>query len=770
MDDIDRYTVPVINRDIRYHNAGERLIKILIPEYSEIVKASFQIHGRALATTVRLDGADKTLSDFDPVPNENKEITASSVIVDFHQRRAVHGIEISGAVPVGSDFIVCVLRVWGGSQWYLPLPRNILKFTKDSSNISLNQAFPPIKTEKLLLSFVQLKSLNGDSSPKDLSGSPADDLMEIMSFDNTKAVEEEAPITIKQLRIRTKDNLSGLTLGFKEKPPMVIEAGEFVTEENKPVKPGEITGQLNQAVKDISPLKADQLVIPGYLKEYITEKHEGTSYHNVVVSACTATSGTLNIDSLDLEHIFIINELSQGENLPPAASQTLDFKIDEMRRFISANFLFTKLPDKVKVKAISFNIKGSLSSERRIEPELVAPVQQEVPTDKGIKAEGGTKIFSFFKTSAGDFNVKAVEIRIKPLTDTLNISLSVLKDIDGKPDINSDPLAAGDTDYKPPAGEQTGQAGNQWIRIDFGEKSFSMENNVPYWLSLEVIEGELSWQAVRTPESNDIPIPNIVRENGDGEHRPCGPHLKSPITLISRFCYIPGDFKEHLIVKAGEGQACEIAVDNIVNMETSFQLGSDIAHPSGSFPIEIRAKSEGTLEVSNFILKYKDKENKIFVVIDENIQVENDEIIEVPQKKEGIPLRERFLDAPVIIIDGIGYRYAKLLADKGINSVRDLAEIEKEELSGLSRDTGIKEERLDEFVSRALAVKFAFKEDFPKIILSPGKEIINLRRMSYEDISKNFEIDIASASKIKQTVTILYAVTDASVTEQLLSG
>ncbi|GBC61343.1 hypothetical protein DENIS_2303 [Desulfonema ishimotonii] len=747
------HILPVTNRDIRFERAGEKRLLFLIPEQCRIESADFRVYGQPLPLDIGLS-ANSSLADIEPPPGNTGEILADSLTIDFHQPRTVCEIQVSVATSVSISHLACVLRAWGGTQWYLPLPVNLLRFAATGSGGAISAKLPALRAEKLLLNFVRLR--NPDKTTDyyiDLSDLPVDDLMEIMNFDKTKAVEEGTGVTVSALTLGTADTLSSLTLGPEGKTPLFISPGDFTASLEKPQIIPDPGAALMEAVGETPASDISALDIPEDLKAQLPT---GKKYHSVSLMISSATSGILTIQTLSPDYLFHENTLALGEDQPPQESQTLRFRPDTDRNGIPKQSLYAALPRPSTVKKIAFRVSGSLLNEVRIPPDAIWPRPSGMSADMGVQAGDGGKLFSLFKAGIGDRSLRAVEIRGVPLTGQFGLTLSVFKDADGKPDSDADALATSTIAYDESNADQTGSAGKQWFCFDFQEPLFPVEKDTPCWLSLEVAGGKFSWQAETVASDPGV---FVFRQDENGTLIPCGPHLADPITLTARFLYLPDGHDGHLTVSAGGSVVGEVALKDVSKIESDFEQAVDIAHSQGAFQIDFISRSEGTIDISHVVLAHEDVSNPLFLVLEEETSDDNG------QDEGDIPLRRLLLSAPVEIIDGIGTHYIERLSRIGVSTVSELAALDGQNMVALSEEAGIGPERLGEFISRALAVSSAFPENFPRLPLDHRAEFEAIRRMSADDISKALNVDIAAARTIKETIAILHAVTDASVSE-----
>ena len=734
---------PVFNKIIDFKTASDKNIFFLVPEEAAVIKASFLFQGKYLYQTTSFKD-NSSFTEILPVPDENNGLKSNSILIDFHQQRSIESIRIvlKKEEAIDPDKLVCIIRIWGGNQWILPQPKNVLFFKGKGSPLqySINEGFSLLKTDKIFCSFVKIINPDETDANKDVNigDSPADDLMELLNFDTLKGIEEQQSLDVASLEIQTKDAIASLTIGEPGKPPLFIKQGELRSEDNKPEEILDFQTNIAKALLNTKSFPVDQLDIPEEFKSYL---NPDVSYHPIALSIKTASSGTLFINSIDIGHIFIKEIFSSEPGQTANQISEVNFNYDPMTTRVDEKTIYVQVQEGSTIKKLSFEIKGSINKNRLVPLAKLDPQPDIYPDNISISALANQSLFSSFTVVEEFFAINSIGIRIKPVSDTLSLKALILYDLNGRPDYKGKELASSLKKYESLDGEKY-----QWLKFEL-DNQLIPENNTTYWLKIEVKEGEMAWQAEKTSAADQLFVFRQKKEI----LMPCGPHLDSSLTLIARFFYTPENYREHLSVKI-DTQTNYIPLESVDSIDTTLKLDLDTGCQENYFKINLCSESEGKLELSNLKLYYEDSNNPVYIFLN-NEDISNNTLT-IPDELSRIPLHA---------ISGIGKKYANRLNEAGINNIRDLVLLENHNLPELSSSSGITKNRLIDMVSKALTINLVYSGNLPQLVLSSGRKFHELLEMPTSYLSDLLKISQESAKDFRNSAIILDAATDRSM-------
>ena len=729
---------------IQFDCVADRALYLLVPKDREITKAILSIRGEAFKGNVALPEVGTTFQ-----PESYNKMLTSSLIIDFHTPRTIDHIVVQATSPdeypnsATLDNLVCVLRVWGGTQWFLPSLKNLFPFNKDRDGIITSSLlFPKICTEKVLLTFAFLKKPDGGYVDFNTDiGKVIDDYSELASA-ASEAIEEKSEINILSLKVFPQDYPSNLSIYIKGQPPFWLHPKEFATPD-KPINLPDFSQHLNTFIQGAEFVRVSQLAgLPDEIREKLNKE---TLLSQIPIIFHTDTSGILKIEKFDLEYLILRRDFRvNGDAKFSPQKKTVNFSWDESRTGITSRKIEIEIPSGSHIKHIAFSLKGSLAKEQLISLDKIVPKQWITFSNFGARIGKQQSLAQKIVLLNTNPNVISFDLRLKMLSDIVKYRVELSPDQQGIP--SEEVLAFKEMEYQKEKGMQF-----SWVRINL-DQVLRLQPNQPYWLVLTVLEGQLVWQMNFFEEGNEQ---SFVYSFKKGDWNFFNTYLGKPVGGIFRIYHLPEEFirPPALEFKVGNQTFCSLTtdpskIDLKIDVETNFQSTET------NFILKVNAKSPGSLSIADLLVKYQEAEPEdILGYLESPCRLLLSEIM---GKR---PLDFLLDEAPLTILDGIGEKFSSRLNLQGIFNIRALADLRYQDLSLIAQKVNIPLERLQEFVSKAILMQEIVNR-VPSVPLPLGTSFERIRQMSEERIRQVIKVDSATARRIIEDFEILFAITD----------
>ena len=734
---------------IEFDCVADWALYLLVPEDREITKAVLSIRGGPFEGNVALPEVGTTFQ-----PESYNKILTSSLIIDFHTPRTIDHIVVQATSPDDAKYpngatlnnLVCVLRVWGGTQWFLPSLKNLFPFNKVNKDrddiITSSLLFPKICTEKVLLTFAFLKKPDGGYVDFNTDiGKVIDDYSELASA-ASEAIEEEFEINILRLKVFSQDYPSNLSIHVKGQPPFWLHPKEFATPD-EPINLPDFSQHLNTFIQGAEFLKVSQLAgLPDEIREKLNKE---PLLSQIPIIFHTDTSGILKIERFDLEYVILKRDFRvNGDAEFSPQKKTVNFSWNESRTGITSRKIEIKIPSGSYIKHIAFSLKGGLAKEQLISLDKIVPKQQITFSNFGARIGKQQSLAQKIVLLDSNTSVIGFDLRLKMLSDIVKYRVEVCPDQQGMP--SGEVLTFKEMEYQKEKGMQF-----SWVRINL-DQVLRLQLNQPYWLVLTVLEGQLVWQMNFFEEGNEQGFGYSFKK---GDWNFFNTYLGNPVGGIFRIYHLPEEFirSPALEFKVGNQTFWSLTtdpseIDLKIDVETNFQSTKT------NFILEVNAKSPGSLSIADLLVKYQEAEPEdILGYLESPCRLLLSEIMD---KR---PLDFLLDEAPLTILDGIGEKFSSRLNLQGIFNIRALADLKFQDLSLIAQRVNIPLERLQEFVSKAILMREIVNR-VPSIPLPLGTSFERIRQMSEERIRQVIKVDSATARRIIEDFEILFAITD----------
>jgi hypothetical protein len=617
------------SKRLEFKCVADKIIHLAIPKDFEIIKTEMAVKGinfpvnpdnvnvlpREFGTTVLVKeaGSDEFSGIYQDI-NEAFPLEVTSIIIDFHTKRTVTGLilKYTPLPEVPNDSLqdgFCILRVLGGSIWYLPIPKNLFKLEISGTNDNniITKGLPGILTEKLLLTFAKLKQ----GSAYITHANASENLNELGSV----TIEEQG-INLVDLEIITCDFLTGFFVQVGDNPPFFNPKGEFFTDGQEYVLP-DFSKEINRFLETADPVYPHvndmlaQYPLNGYNNEF-GYLQQGLPFSLVPLRVHTDMSGILEISSLSFDYVRCQKGFNEEEGAEsPADEKVLRFERNEERLSTIAKEISVNLQDVGSIEYISMKIEGSLSSDQIIPlTEIRPPISPDIDSNLvGFQLTAGKKAAQRV-TFARPFRLKGIDFRTKFITKVVDFRVEIRADKDNHP--GKGILAAKDLDYVSETEKGAGQIRDfTWIQVDFDQEVELTEGT--YWIIMKSREGECVWQIIKKTGTGVSSFFH-AHEDRPTEWQSVNDSPEREVHGIFRIRHIPRHFglPPSLLIKLN-GQNILSFEENPqkVNIMLEKQLNiTGFPDNTQNVVISFEARCTGELKVSDFLLKFREKEGK----------------------------------------------------------------------------------------------------------------------------------------------------------------
>ncbi|MFH1097588.1 MAG: hypothetical protein V1749_08840 [Candidatus Desantisbacteria bacterium] len=550
--------------DLSFDKVDKKIIYLFIPESVEIIKTTLKIVGEVFTGNVASTEIGTTIS---PSPD--------SVIIDFHTIRTINGLDIDLPI-ISSDGTGphCIMRLWGGSQWYLPSPRNLFKVSTVNGKKKFCGKFPNVSTSKVLFSFCKLNTTKGTAPTYINLNEPAyaavDDLLELAGFEGLKSIEEPVQIAPGEIILNSYDYLTNLSLQVGDFSPFWIEPKEFATPDDKPIELPDFSMDINNYLKKAKPDKF------GF---------------EVPITVQTNISGVLVLKEFNIDYLIHHRDFRiHPEEEFTAKEKQLSFDWNEERTGVNSANIEINIPTGSKVKYISFDLQGSLAKERLV-VDLIMPQSSDILSNFGLLLEKGKSIAQKMSFTKG-LNVTGFDIRLNPSSDTIKYKLEIRLDQKDAP--VGEIIASKAIEYKT---EDKTKNTYFWVKIDL-EKPIKISENQICWLVLSGEEGEVIWQMNFFEDAQTF---GYFLQNGIWN--PLEPYQGKPVGGIFRVYYLPDEFGTPSTIDFAE--IWNLTTDP-TTIDSRVEVETDLSTIQQNLLMKVNAQSQGSLTISNLLVKYQE--------------------------------------------------------------------------------------------------------------------------------------------------------------------
>ena len=593
---------------------ADQIVHLAIPRDFEIVNTDMVVQGdnfagdvlpKRFGTTML---AKTTVSDgFTEIDQDTNMPLAyvTALIIDFHTQRTITGIELGNmefSIDLTDGF--CVFRVWGGSNWFLPTPKNLFALgdiLNAGEKITMTEGIPEITTEKIFLTFARLKRSEDGTfvGHTDTNGN--------LNALGTIIIEEQIITSIESLQIFSNDFLTNSFIQIGDLSPIFRPEDEFFTHNNEYELP-DFSNQINQFIQSANPLFFDDITLLDGHPEF--DYLRNLSFSLLPIKIHTEMSGILTIN-LNLDYVRHAESFKLEEETEfTTDKKTLRFERDEQRLDSIVRKLMINLSEVGSINFITFSLEGSFSSDRIIPLVEIQPtVSSNVDSTLGFQIVTSKKAAQKIVLSKS-YKLKGVDIRTKFLNKKVNYVVELRTDQNNQPseeiivskEMQHDPQS---TDEQPPARDFL------WVQIDFDQEVELSE--ATYWIVLKCTAGELVWQI---SELTGVGMNNFLyaHEDRNSTWIPLPNSYGNEVHAVFRIRHNPSTFddppslriqlNDHVVWElAQDPQSIEIAIEEKINI-------SDFPEGTQSVMLSFEAQSVGELNISNLLVKFKETASK----------------------------------------------------------------------------------------------------------------------------------------------------------------
>lgn len=587
---------------------ADQIIHLAIPKDFEIVKTDMVIQGdnfagdvfpKSFGTTVLAKTADS--DGFIEIDQDNNLPLQNviAIIIDFHTQRTITGLELQEMIfPETLMDGFCILRIWSGGNWCLPIPKNLFSLgTISSSGTStIKEGLPEIISEKIFLTFARLKRTDDTYVQHDETNGNLSALGLI-------SIEEIALTSLNGLSVFTNDFLTNFFIQVGDILPVFQPEDEFYTYDQEFRLP-DFSEQINQFMVTADPLSYNDLEIFADHPEFDYLKN--IPFSLVPIRLHTDMSGILHINKLTFDYVRRCQDWKlEGETEFTSDEKTLSFERDEQRSSTIVRKLLIHLANLGSINFITMKLKGVFSNDRmiplsEIQPHIASKIDSTLGFQIGTNKAAAQKIIF-----AKSYKLKGIDLRIKFVNKQVNYIVEIRNDQNSQP--GDKILISKEMNYKlESANDQTPVRDFLWMQVDFEE--IELCEGI-YWIILRSTSGELVWQI---NELTGVGLNGFqyTFENSDSQWIPVSKSYGKEIHSIYRIRHTPLTFTElpSLRIILNNNVIWELLQDpKSVEIMIEKQCAiSQFPVNTQSITIDFESQSTGELKISDLLIKFKE--------------------------------------------------------------------------------------------------------------------------------------------------------------------
>jgi hypothetical protein len=376
--------------------------------------------------------------------------------------------------------------------------------------------------------------------------------------------------------------------------------------------------------------------------------------HHVPLVISSATVGEVSV-ALEAEIFFVVDCFADG-----AKEKTLAFGCNQPWTQAVA----FELPEDAVIHKAQVKLSGEFAGDRFVPGFGPAGESAGEPAGEYAALVSAEHWVAQAFSPATDLALSGVDLLLTCLSETAELVVEI------QPDINQAP--PGEAEATVELALDSAAGGALWYCLDLSSP-LELEAGKRYWLVLKGKDGQAGWQA---QAGNDASAELLRFSKDQGQvwtAYDLGPWGLKGMRGRLRLRHLPASYELPIAVRVGAasldlGALAEAeAVDSVVDLEC--------LSATGTVPIDVRATSAGQLTLSGLYIEHS---------------------LEGPA---GGPPFPPLGGLPVQAIDGVGHVGAQALQAAGIQTIADLADLDRHALPA-----GVSRVRLFEFQRKARQV------------------------------------------------------------------